>query len=124
MGIRRLVSIAAALAACAGIATTAGLAASQPAGATERPVLTSVWRGNALAVSNRGAHATLVFVTGTGSAGIRVTIRNARSGRTVYRGPLSGLRDRAAGGLAAGATRHFSVRTAGHGRLTLRWTAV
>ncbi|MDX6506186.1 MAG: hypothetical protein QOG06_830 [Gaiellaceae bacterium] len=87
-------------------------------------MLTSAWHGEALSVSNRGNNAALVFVTGEGSAGIRVTIRTARTGRLVYRGLLAGLRDRAAGAVAAGVTRHFRVQTAGSGRVTLRWTAI
>jgi hypothetical protein len=123
--LRPLLPVAAALAACAGIATTGGLAASQPAAtATERPALTSAWHGKALTVSNRGAQRALVFVSGEGSAGIRVTIRNTRNGRTFYSGTLAGLQDRAAGALAAGATRSFTVQTVGSGRVTLRWTAV
>jgi hypothetical protein len=120
----RAISFSVAVLATCGATTAAGLAAPPSAQVQRgRPALVSSWRGHAIDVSNVGTQAALLVVSGSGGASVRVTLRDARTGRTVYSGPLAGLTDVSAGRIARSASRRFQLRASRSGRLTLRWVA-
>lgn len=123
MSIRAISLSVAVLAAC-GATTAAGLAAPQPTHVQrERPVLVSSWHGRAISVSNTGSQTALLFVSGSGDTRVRVALRDARTGRTVYSGPLAGLTNVPAGRIAGAASRRFELSASLPGRLTLQWVA-
>jgi hypothetical protein len=85
--------------------------------------LTSSWSGRGIEVSNAGTRAALLFVSGSGDPRAHVRLRDARTGRIVYDGPLPGLADLPAGRIGGHGSRRFQLRADQPGRFTLRWTA-
>ena len=124
MSIPALTLAVAALATAGASAAAVGLAAPQTPGIRSGgPALTSSWSGHGIKVSNAGTPAALLFVSGSGDPRAHVRLRDARTGRIVYDGPLSGLADLPAGRIGGHGSRRFQLRTDRPGRFTLRWTA-
>jgi hypothetical protein len=88
-----------------------------------KPALTSSWSERGIDVSNPGTRAALLFVSGSGNSRAHVRLRDARTGRMVYDGPLAGLADLPAGRIGGHGARRFQLRADRPGRFTLRWTA-